>query len=424
MNSAANTNAPYAARTSNRSPENGLVFWGVVASPYQLKMQALADSGGVPWQRWPDQAGFLNALKTPVRLARSRRTQTIGRFPQRIPGLDEYPAVPYYSLDGETFHYDSTGLALHLDHLKACPQPLLPEHPALRFVCRLIDEAYDEFGLYMVHHNRWVTSAATNIMGETTSREMRKLLPPGSRRRFGRKLAERQVRRCCYLFSAAPEGFSAGVDKNLTVQARPGFPATHELLDNAWRRYLAAMEQVLREQPFLLGDRFTLADASAYGQLGMNLSDGRAAELLEQLAPRTFAWLGMIRNGEHVNSTGNLYLSPHLEALLDIIAGTFIPLMQQNEAAYCSALTHGQTLFNEAAFDRGEALYDGTLMDRPFRAVVKTFQVIVWRELCLHWEGLAASDREQLKSVLPVLVNSAFTLQGADRTAHTSASIY
>jgi glutathione S-transferase len=46
----------------------------------------------------------------------------------------------------------------------------------------------------------------------------------------------------------------------------------------SWRRYLAAMENVLREQPFLLGQRFTLADASAYGQLSMNLVDGRAAE--------------------------------------------------------------------------------------------------------------------------------------------------
>ncbi|MDP4651727.1 MAG: hypothetical protein NWS56_08240, partial [Haliea sp.] len=106
--------------------------------------------------------------------------------------------------------------------------------------------------------------------------------------------------------------------------------------------------------------------------------------------------------GKHANSTGNLYLSPHLQALLDIIGATFIPLMQQNEAAYCNALKRGQTLFNEAAFDRGEALYDGTVLSRPFRAVVKTFQVTVWRELCLHWGALTDSDREQLSSVLPV----------------------
>jgi hypothetical protein len=28
-------------------------FWGVTASPYQLKMQALADAAGITWQRAP-----------------------------------------------------------------------------------------------------------------------------------------------------------------------------------------------------------------------------------------------------------------------------------------------------------------------------------------------------------------------------------
>jgi glutathione S-transferase len=36
---------------------------------------------------------------------------------------------------------------------------------------------------------------------------------------------------------------------------------------------LAALEGVLTRQPFLLGARFTVADASVYGQFGMNLKD-------------------------------------------------------------------------------------------------------------------------------------------------------
>lgn len=34
------------------------------------------------------------------------------------------------------------------------------------------------------------------------------------------------------------------------------------LIDEAWRNHLAAMEQLLTRQPFLPGQRFTLADAS------------------------------------------------------------------------------------------------------------------------------------------------------------------
>jgi glutathione S-transferase len=376
-------------------------------------MQALADFAEVTWQRLPEQTGTLNALRIYWRLSRARKAQAIERFPARVTGLDEYPTVPYYSLDGRQFFYDSTGLALHLDQLLPHSQPLVPPEPALRFACQLIDEAFDEFGLYMVHHNRWVTSATTNTMGEFTSHEMRKLVPSFMRRKIARTLPQRQARRCAYLFSVAPPGFDAGVSDELTPPSLPGFPPTHDLLDSAWRRYLGAMETVLEKQPFLLGQRFTLADASAYGQLSMNLVDGRAAELLEELAPITFRWLCMIRDGGHKQSAGQLTLSEDLRPLLQVIGETFIPLMQKNEAAYCDKIEQGQTLFNEAAFDRGEALYDGTLLEQPFRAVAKSFQVPVWRDICQSWDELDNSQRGQLQTLCPLLTDSQFSCVGS-----------
>ncbi|MFT5483758.1 MAG: glutathione S-transferase [Halieaceae bacterium] len=385
-----------------------IIFWGLTASPFQLKMQALADAAGFSWQRWPDQAGVFAAISTYLKLSVARRASAIERFPKRDAHLDEYPGVPFYSLDNSRFFYDSSGLAHHLDQLVESTQPLVPREPHLNFICKLIDEAFDEFGLYMVHHNRWAVSAATNRMGQITSHEMRKLLPPGFRQFVARKLARRQVRRCPYLFSVAAPDFDAGVADHLTPPAREGFPPTHDILNDAWRRYLAAMEQVLKQQPFLLGHRFTLADASAYGQLSMNLEDGRAAELLAELAPLTHRWLCMIRDGAHTAYTGELSLSESLQPLLKIISDTLVPLMQQNEAAYCAALKRGQTLFNEAAFDKGEALYDGSLLDMPFRAVVKTFQIPVWRDVCGTWAELGENDRVQLQLMFSSLTDSEF----------------
>jgi glutathione S-transferase len=386
-----------------------LILWGVIASPYLLKMQALGDYRELPWQRWPEQASLSQALGTAWRLKRGRRRQSIERYPLRVDGMDEYPSVPYYSLDGKQLYYDSTGLARHLDAIGGAQAPLIPTEPTVGFICKLIDEAFDEFGLYMVHHNRWVTSATTNIMGKMTSREMRKLLPPGIRQRVARTLPQRQVRRCPYLFSVAPENYRADVPESLTPPYRAGFPPTHDLLDTAWRRYLAAIEQLLEQQPYLLGERFSLADASAYGQLSMNLVDGRAAELLEQLAPRTFQWLCAIRDGAHRGSRGNLQLSDGLTPLIDIIGETFLPLMQQNAAAYQQARAQGQTLFNEAAFDRGEALYDGKLLNQPFRSVAKSFQVLVWQELCDAWHALSPTDRGLLQERYPALAGEAFS---------------
>ena len=150
--------------------------------------------------------------------------------------LDEYPSVPFYTEDGRNFFYDSTGLAQHLDvHPDRHSVPLVPAEPQLAFVCQLIDEAFDEFGLYMVHHMRWVGSARTTPMGQMTARELRKLMPLGLHQVPARRLPGRQVRRCPYLFSVAPENFDAGVSSARTPPSRPGFPPTHELLDLAWR---------------------------------------------------------------------------------------------------------------------------------------------------------------------------------------------
>ncbi len=214
------------------------------------------------------------------------------------------------------------------------PIPLIPQDPQQAFICQLLDEAFDEFGLYMVHHMRWVGSARTTPMGDMTASELRPLLPPGFAPLVARRLYRRQVKRCPYLFSVAPERYDAGVSRARTPPSRAGFPPTHALLEQAWRGYLAAMEHLLTAQPYLLGDRFTLADASAYGQLGMNLVDPEAIALLEQLAPRTFRWLCAIRAAEHVETRGELALTPALQPLLRMISQTFMPLMMQNEDAY------------------------------------------------------------------------------------------
>ncbi|NND68179.1 MAG: hypothetical protein HKN19_11385 [Halioglobus sp.] len=369
----------------------------MTASPYLLKMQALLDAAQVDWQRWPEQAGRLDALRMAWRLRRAQGAGQVQRVPAMDPALDEYPAVPYYTFDGSTFYYDSTGLALHLDAAPgdAVP-PLVPPDPASAFLCHLIDEAFDEFGLYLVHHQRWVPSAATTPMGHRTAREFAPLLPPGVGPLLARRLYRRQANRCPYLFSVAPAGFACGVARDRTPPARPGFPPTHALLEQSWRDYLVAVESVLARQPFLLGDRFTLADASAYGQLGMNLVDGATTDKLRELAPRTYDWLRAIEAGEHAGSAGDLAPGASLAPLLAVIGTTFMPLMAQNLAAYDNAVAAGETLFNEAAFDAGSALYDGELRGQPFRSVVKTFQVAVWRELRARWAALPATPRQQL----------------------------
>ena len=367
-------------------------------------MQALADGAGVPWERWPEQASRRDAIRSILRIRRAKRDEAIERYPSRVAGLDEYPSVPLYWFEQNQLYYDSSGLARHLDSIAEGDYRLLPEDPAIRFICCLIDEAFDEYGLYMAHHNRWVTSAKTNRMGENSAKALfGKILPTFAQTYMARQLSIRQSGRCPYLFSVAPEGFDAGVAPEITPPSIGGFPETHTLLDTSWRRYLAGMERVLSEQPYLLGDQFTLADASAYGQLNMHCIDGRADEIIAEVAPTTHAWLQRITRGEHRADRGDLYLSEHLTDLLAIISETFIPLMRQNEKAYEAFREQGQSRFNQSAWDRGEALYEGEVLGLPFRSVAKTFQVVCWRELLEQWRSLDHAVRSEILSHYPLL---------------------
>ena len=133
-----------------------------------------------------------------------------GRLPLTWPQmteLDEFPLVPFLFGPGGENLYDSSAIALWLDghgpHPNERATALVPvDDPALRFAVRLIDEALDEVGLYLVHHNRWVVSARDNDAGARLAREMRPLLGPLAPL-VGHFFPARQVRRLPYLFSVA-----------------------------------------------------------------------------------------------------------------------------------------------------------------------------------------------------------------------------
>jgi glutathione S-transferase len=384
-----------------------LAIWGSELSPFALKLRACCDWAGLDYEWLPAEGGRWRNLRVNRMIERAKRARTVERYP-RLDDLDEYPLVPFLVEDDERVLYDTSALALWIDERHAAPNGriderhaapygrLVPADPAIAFVARLVDEAFDEFGLYMVHHNRWVVSAGTNDAGARLAREFARVLPPGTGWILDRRFSERQVRRLPYLFSVAPPGFSVGLRAGLTPPAPPGFPPTHAILDEAWAAYLASIEAILVRRPFLLGEGFTIADAGVYGQLAMNLADPTAAADIRRRAPTTFAWLRAIRERRHAGAAGPPRLEPDLAGLLAVVARTFVPLMQQNERAYDDARRSGETTFNERAFDERRALYDGTLLGRPFRSVAKTFQVRVWRDLRSAWGALPPEARAAL----------------------------
>ncbi len=379
------------------------VVWTSELSPFGLKLLLLCRGSGFPVRVLPASGTTLENL----RYSRRRELLLRRRLPLTWPLMtaeDEFPAVPYLFGPGGENLYDSTAIAEWLDgRAGAAALRWIPEDRAAAFVVRLIDDYADEFGIYMVHHNRWKVSATDNDAGARVARDFASLFGP-LRHAFGRWFARRQVRRLPYLFSVAPEGFSIeGVARVLTPPSRGGFPPTHELLEDAFARLADILETLLSERAFVLGERPTLADAALYGQLAMNLSDPGARRWMHERAPRLEAWLVRLHDGaaDVLPARGDIGLDAAIKPLLSEIFRIHVALMRANYAAWSDLRQRGCARFNEAAFDRCEALYDGELDGRRFRAVAKSFQARVWMDCLARWKALGASEREAVARLLP-----------------------
>jgi glutathione S-transferase len=152
------------------------IIWSSELSPYAWKISSLLQFKQQSYRLLPNDGSWLENLKINLALVKGKKTRSITRYPQ-MTALDEYPTVPYLITDSH-IQYDSSSIARWLD-ASYSTTPVIPTELSVAFVANLIDEAYDEFGLYMAHHMRWVTAAQDNDAGERLSHEFRRVLPLG-----------------------------------------------------------------------------------------------------------------------------------------------------------------------------------------------------------------------------------------------------
>lgn len=378
------------------------LLWGSELSPFALKLALCCRHAELPHRFLPEEGSWAENWRCVLRLERLKR----GRLPMTCPLMcedDELPLVPYlFGPEGENL-YDSTAIAEWLDRRLPAAQTLIPTDPLAGFIARLIDDYADEFLLYAVHHQRWKVSARDNDAGARLAREYRFQLGP-LQPLMARWFSARQTRRLPYLFSVAPEGFCIeGLPTRRQPPGREGFPPTHALLETAFTRLTALLETLLADRPYLLGERFTLADAAIYGQLGMNLADPGTARDLRERTPGLYRWLHALHAGTPAKVDAPPCIDIALSPLLAEIGRIHLPLMRQNAAAHRALRAQGQKRFNERAFDAGEALYDGVLDGHPYRSVAKSFQARSWRDCQARWAALPAEAQTAFEKLAPGL---------------------
>jgi glutathione S-transferase len=389
------------------------ILSGSELSPFHLKIAAILRFKKIAYRDFPSQGSTFENLKIQIRI----KLIKMGRLKLTYPELtdqDEFPLVPFlFGPNGENL-YDSSAIARWLDvniedsshkrnqHIGSQHKITNPNNDdKLYFLIQLIDEYFDEFGLYMVHHSRWKTAAKDNTAGRRLANEMPMISAP-FRSFIANFFSARQVRRLPYLFSNAPQAFHIdGLRSDRQPPNHQNSPATHDLLEQSYINILKALEGIFSQRPYLFGNYFTLADASLYGQLGMNLSDPSAAQWIEEQAPNVFTWLSHIHQGEfsRPSRTAEFMIDDVLRPLIAEISRIYYPLMQQNEVAYLKHKNAGETQFNEAAFWQGKSLYQGILDGQPFSNVAKSFQVKTWQYVKHSWQALTAAEQEELQQL-------------------------
>lgn len=362
---------------------------GSVLSPFAMKVRAACEAAGLEARWVPDDGGRRDAWRAVWDRALLLRGVRLPSPP--LDPLNELPLVPYlFGPRGEAM-VDSTVIARSIGG-----GVLRPDPPRVRLICDLIEESLDEVGLYLLHHQRWVRSAASTRAASIVVREYRHLVPSPLREAVGERFAARQVRRLPYLFSVAPTVLRLDLPTHRRPPSRAGFPATHALLEATFVAWSDALDRALSDRPFLFGERPSAADCALIGIVRSHLEvDPDTAADLRRRCPRLVRLAESPLGGRPAPAPWSP--STALEAAAETLASTALPILLANERAFERAMPGA--LRNERAFDAGVGLYTGEVHGHAYRSVPKTFQVPVIRALRTSWRGLSPEDRDALAPI-------------------------
>ena len=325
---------------------------GGTGSPYTRKMLALLRYRQIPYGiTWADPAGTLDAM-----------------------GIEKPKPtfLPTFLFDDEKGGVqavcDSTPIIRDLE-TRYSGRSVLPADPALAFIDYLIEDFGDEWCTKYMFHYRWYPEADADNAGTLLPLGMDVSLSEDMHQPFKQMFSERQIGRL-YV-----------VGSNDT---------TAPVIDASYRRFLAAMEKHLAQQPFMLGQRPGAGDFALYGQLTQLVGfDPTPRAIAHEVSPRTVAWVdrredlsGLDPNDHGWNSPQEMPAS--LRGILEEIGRVYVPAL----------------LANARAAEAGEKTWEA-----PIDGARWTQQTFPYQAKCLRWinqqyQALNPGDRTRVDTLL------------------------
>ena len=275
---------------------------GSLASPFSVKMRAIFRYRRIP-HTWYLPRGKIAEATAHVK-------------PAIIPKV-HCPDEP-----DDVWHVDSSPMAYMLEERHKA-RSILPTDPVQAVLAHLLEDFGDEWGTKMMFHYRWQDKDKG-----------------GDRDRIG------------WWMSYPGKGPSS--DEDLAQQTRDFYewqiplwpvagiePGNVPLIEESYRRIIAAWEEVLREQEFLFGARPSLGDFGFYGQLYQCMMNPASGTIMRDTCMRLPAWLDLMDDAGGVEGDWNTPDEPLCKGVHDLLwlAGeVYLPYL----SATHKAITNGE----------------------------------------------------------------------------------
>ncbi len=324
---------------------------GATASPYTRKMVSLLRYRRLPYAiTWGQPDQVCDALG----VARPK--------PVLMPTF-------LFGESGETrAECDSTPIIRKLESMYS-GRSVLPQDPALAFIDYLLEDFADEWCTKYMFHYRWYLQEDADNAGTLLPLGVDVSLPPDIHAQFKSFIKERQGSRL-YV-----------VGSNDT---------TAPVIDASYRRFLAAMENHLANQKFMLGGRPGAGDFAFYGQLSQLVGfDPTPRAIAHAVSPRTVAWVDLMDDQGGLEPCDADWVSlqdqpQSLRALLQEIGRVYAPAQLANARAV------------EAGEETWASEIDGSSWtQRTFPYQAKCLQ---WTREC--YQALGDADRARVDTLL------------------------
>jgi glutathione S-transferase len=314
---------------------------GSTASPYAIKLRALMRYRKIPFD-W-------------VIMTKALRAQTAHLRPNLIPVL-QYP-------DG-TFRGETTALAHDLEARHA-ERSVIPQDRAVAFVCDLLEDLADEWAVKPLFLYRWWDAEDQAYVSRWAGEEWSTSDAATGSREEVDEFRRRQISRMAIL--------------GATAENRP-------LLEESYRRILAAFEPHVAMTSYLFGSRPSLADFAWFGQLSEMATDPTPMRIMRERAPFTDHWVRRLDDASGVD--GEWYdrgraLGGWAEALLAIAGELYLPFL----------------VANAQAFSRGLERLEIEVWGLPYALAPFKYQVKCLKQLRDKFASLAEEDRAALKPI-------------------------